>query len=172
VQVEDRVGVARVTCSLLAGLVAAGAAAVSAGGSASAKRATACRAPARTEARVLPVWARGGFSDPKPRMPYRLGREGRIAAILWADPLRSPAPVDHNNKILWVSHAATIAGSDLRISAQLMVGATPAGKPVARRVMGGPGPSIINLPSAGCWRLTLRWSHTSDVLDLRYAPRS
>jgi hypothetical protein len=41
---------------------------------------------------VLPVWARGGFSDPRPRMPYVLGRAGKIAAILWADPLQSPAP--------------------------------------------------------------------------------
>ena len=119
---------------------------------------------------MLPVWARSGFSDPKPRMPYRLGRAGRIAAILWADPLRSPPPQDHNNKILWVSHAPATPGSDLRISAQRMAGSTPIGRLVARSVMGGPGPSIINLPAAGCWRLTLRWSHTTDVLDLRYAP--
>jgi hypothetical protein len=103
-------------------------------------------------------------------MPYRLGRAGRIAAILWADPLRSPAAQDHNNKILWVSHAPPTPGSDLRISAQRMAGSTPLGRPVARSVMGGPGPSIINLPAAGCWRLTLRWSHTTDVLDLRYVP--
>jgi len=29
---------------------------------------------------------------------------------------------------------------------------------VNRLVRGGPGPSIINLPTAGCWRLALRWA--------------
>ena len=42
-------------------------------------------------------------------------------------------------------------------------------QPVRRALPGGPGPSIIDLPAAGCWRLTLRWSGRSDVLDLRYA---
>jgi hypothetical protein len=168
--VEDRVGVTRFTWLVLL-LLGAVVAAASPASLSSAARVPACLAPARTEAGLLPVWARGGFSDPRPRMPYRLGNAGRIAAILWADPLRSPPPRDHTNKILWVSHAPTIPGSDLRISAQLMSGSRPTGKPVARRVMGGPGPSIINFPAAGCWRLTLRWSHTSDVLDLRYVPR-
>jgi hypothetical protein len=117
---------------------------------------------------VLPVWARGGFSEPRPRMHYVLGRAAKIAALLFGDPLRSPPPKDHNNKILWVSHAPAVAGSDLRISAQRMAGSTPMGAPVTRSVMGSPGPSIINLPSAGCWRLTLRWSGRVDALDLRY----
>jgi hypothetical protein len=165
------VEVARFTCLLLLGVVVGAdtSAGAPAGRSLSAATATPCRAAARSEARVLPVWARGGFSAPKPRMPYRLGREGRIAAILWADPLRSPAPMDHNNKILWVSHAPMIPGSDLRISAQLMSGSTPMGNPVARRVMGGPGPSIINLPAAGCWSLNLSWSGHHDHLTLRYS---
>ncbi len=117
------------------------------------------------------VWARGGFSDPRPRMPYVLGRALKIAAILWADPLQSPPPRDHNNKILWVSHGPSVPGSDLRISAQQMMGSRLVGAPAARRVMGGPGPSIINLPSAGCWRLTLRWSGRIDILELRYVAR-
>jgi hypothetical protein len=125
-----------------------------------------CRA--RVTVGVLPVWARAGFSDPRPRMPFVLGRKGRIAAILWADPLQSPPPKDHNNKILWVSRAPSVPGSDLRIRAQRMNGSRPLGAAVSRSVIGSPGPSIINLPSAGCWRLTLRWSGRVDTLDLRY----
>jgi hypothetical protein len=120
---------------------------------------------------VLPVWARGGFSDAKPRMPHVLGAAGSIVAILWADPLESPAPKDHNNKILWVSRAAANLASDLRIRAQRMSGSRAVGSPVTRRVMGGPGPSIINLPSPGCWRFTLRWSGRVDTLDLQYVNR-
>jgi hypothetical protein len=37
-----------------------------------------------------------------------------------------------------------------------------------RVVPGGPGPSIVNLPQAGCWRLTLAWSGQTDTLDLAY----
>ena len=63
---------------------------------------------------------------------------------------------------------STDPGSNLRIAAQRMQGTTPVGAPVSRAVMGGPGPSIINLPNSGCWRLTLRWSGRVDSLDLDY----
>jgi hypothetical protein len=103
-------------------------------------------------------------------MPYELGRGGDIAALVWGFPLLSPPPRTHNNKILWVSRVATHPGSNLRIAAQRMQGTQPVGKPVSRTVLGGPGPSIINLPASGCWRLTLRWSGRVDSLDLDYAP--
>jgi len=117
---------------------------------------------------VLPAWARAGFSSPRPRMAYSLGRGVKIAALLWANPLLSPPSKNYNNKILWVSREPPVPGSDLQISAQRMSGSRPLGAPVARRVIGGPGPSIINLPSAGCWRFRLRWSGRTDTIDLRY----
>lgn len=116
---------------------------------------------------VLPTWARAGFSERRPRMPYVLGTAGRIAAIPFAS-LDSPPAAHHNNKILWVSRVATHYGHPLRIEAQRMAGTRRLGSPVARRVSGGPGPSIINLPSPGCWRFTLRWSGSTDTLDLHY----
>jgi hypothetical protein len=98
-----RVGLVLVvlTCAFIGGAPAGGARSA-ASGSAAASAAKPCRAPARVAPRLLPVWARDGFSDPKPRMPFRLGRAGKIGAILWADPLRSPPPKDHTTKILWV----------------------------------------------------------------------
>jgi hypothetical protein len=101
-------------------------------------------------------------------MPYSLGSAGKIAALLWANPLLAPPSKNYNNKILWVSHQSALPGSDLQISAQRMIGSKPLGAPVARRVMGGPGPSIIDLPAAGCWRFRLRWSGRADTIDLRY----
>jgi hypothetical protein len=129
---------------------------------------TACQA--RVPLRLLPVWARAGFSSPKPRMPYVLGKDGRIAAIQFANPLVSPPSARYNNKILWVSRRPYVAaaGTDLQISAEKLVGNAPVGPLVRRTVTGGPGPSIIDLPSAGCWQLKLRWSGRSDTLDLRY----
>jgi len=125
----------------------------------------ACRSEVRVS--VLPVWARAGFSDPRPRMPFALGGAGRIAVIPFGS-LNSP-PADHTNKILWVSHVPVRdVGSDLRIEAQRMRGTTLVGRPVFDTVIGGPGPSIVNVPSPGCWRFTLRWSGWTDHVDLQY----
>jgi hypothetical protein len=128
----------------------------------------ACHPAVRTG--VLPVWARAGFSDPRPRMPHVLGRSGRIVAIVFGFPLLAPPAKNRSNKILWVSRRPVKPLSDLRIRAQRMQGTRPVGRPVTRRVPGGPGPSLVDLPAAGCWRLALRWSGRSDTLDLRYEP--
>ncbi|MFC6343481.1 hypothetical protein ACFP8W_15960, partial [Nocardioides hankookensis] len=111
---------------------------------------------------LLPDWARAGFSDPHPRIPYVTGERGDIVAILFAQPLTAPASTDHTNKVLWVSRVAT--EGDLRITATLPDGSAP----VARVVEGGPGPSIIDLPRTGCWHLELDWGDRSDSLDLAY----
>jgi hypothetical protein len=120
---------------------------------------------------VLPDWARDGFSDNAPSMPHTVGRMGWIAALLFAQPLLAPPGRTYNNKILWVARKPLTKPSDLRITAQRMVGARPVGAPVLRRVQGGPGPSIVDLPRPGCWRFTLRWARSVDELDLVYVPR-
>jgi hypothetical protein len=117
---------------------------------------------------ALPNWARGGFSDP--RIPHVFGRSQRIVAALFAYPLLSPPDARRRNKILWVARQTPDA-SPLRIRAQRMNGSITVGAPVQRKVSGGPGPSIVNLPLPGCWRLTLRWSGGVDSLDLRYRQR-
>lgn len=101
-------------------------------------------------------------------MRYVLGTSGRIVAIFFAYPMLSPPPKDHSNKILWVARPGATGGGDLHIAAQRVVGGHPAGAAVRRTVVGGPGPSIINLPAVGCWRLTLGWSREVDHLDLSY----
>ena len=117
--------------------------------------------------RVLPDWARTGFSEPRPRIPYVLGDSGAIAAVLFAQPLTSPPSPDHANKILWVSRVdedSSLADSSLRITATLLDGSETA----TRMVDGGPGPSIIDLPKPGCWHLALKWGDNTDTLNLAY----
>jgi hypothetical protein len=122
---------------------------------------------------VSQAWSR---SAPRrlPRLDTRelerlsAARDGGTAAGLGSSRLLSPPSKKYNNKILWASHESTVPGSDLQISAQRMIGSRPLGAPVSRRVMGGPGPSIIDLPVAGCWRLRLRRSGRTDTIDLRY----
>ncbi len=118
---------------------------------------------------TLPEWAREGFTQPDPVEPHVVGRAGEIVAILFGDPLSSPPSADHNNKILWAAREPYVAASTLAISAQRMDGIRPVGAPVERSVDGGPGPSIIDLPGAGCWRLSLSWADRTDTLDLVYS---
>jgi hypothetical protein len=124
---------------------------------------------AKIPVKLLPPWARTGFSDPRPHMPFVLGAKGEIGAIVWGNPLLAPPAKDRSNKILWVSRLPLeLGGGDLRISAQRVDGGKAVGSPLARSVPGGPGPSIIDLP-AGCWHLTLRWGNHADTMDLRYS---
>ena len=120
---------------------------------------------------VLPSWARAGFSSPRPRMPHVLGRSGDVAAILFGYPLLSPPAKTRSNKILWVAREHDQPLGDMRITAQRMRGRQTVGRHVVRVVRGGPGPSIVNLPARGCWRLKLSWSGLHDELDLAYVAR-
>ncbi len=119
----------------------------------------------------LPAWARSGFSPPSQAMPHVLGSHGDIVAVLWArpDPLVTPTPPDRSNKILWVSKLPDSGGSSLEITARQLIGGTAVGAVQRRTVAGGPGPSTIDMPAAGCWQFTLRWSGHLDTVDLPYA---
>ena len=100
-------------------------------------------------------------------MPHAVARDGSIAALFFGYPLRFPPPKHRANKVLWVARRTPQGPSDLRISAQRMRGTRPLGRHVIRVVRGGPGPSYLNLPAEGCWRLTLSWSRHRDELDVR-----
>ena len=128
-----------------------------------------CRPAVRHD--PLPTWARAGFTGRGPAVAHVVGDEGRIVAVLFSDDLHSP-PDDEVNKVLWVTRGPQpepVPGP-LRITAVLEGG----GRSVHREVAGGPGPSVVDLPRAGCWHLTLRWGppEERDAMDLEYvAPR-
>ena len=129
---------------------------------------TSSAAPCEVTRGVLPTWAQGGFHPPTQSMPYVLGTSGDIIAILFGQPLRSPPRPDRNNKILWVSRVPLqYRGNDaLKIEARLNGSDLAA----TRSVGGGPGPSIIDLPAAGCWSLTLSWAGHQDRMSIPYYP--
>jgi hypothetical protein len=127
---------------------------------------------ARVNHSVVPAWARAGFSSPNPRVPYVLGRSARIVAILFGYPLRSPLAPHRSNKILWVARTPATTQTALWIHAQRMAGAKPVGAPIEHLVRDGPGPSYVNVPQPGCWRLTLSWAGRTDSLDLAYSTGS
>jgi hypothetical protein len=123
---------------------------------------TSCDSAVKTGS--LPTWARGGFTPPDQAIPHVVGEKGDIAGVLFGFPLSSPENKDRSNKILWVSRPELSAPSDLKIHATLDGTSTVAD----RKVVGGPGPSNIDLPKAGCWTLSLRWSGHSDTVRLTY----
>lgn len=112
----------------------------------------------------LPEWALAGFSGDS-SMPHVMGDRGDIVAAIFAYPLAVTRPDGSSNKILWVSKPDAPPG-DLQIDATR----DGTGETVQRHVTGGPGPSIIDLPKAGCWRLTLTWPGHTDTMDLVYQP--
>ena len=99
-------------------------------------------------------------------MPHVVGDRGDITAILWADrdPLTAPPTADRNNKILWVARVGGGAGP-LEIAAAL----EGTDQRVTRVVEPAPGPSVVDLPTAGCWSLDLTWGSHHDHLVLGYA---
>jgi hypothetical protein len=112
---------------------------------------------------VLPVWARAGFSDATPTIDHVFSARRDLVAILFV-PLHAPPAATQSNKILWVARVA----SD--VPAPLVIDAVRAGTTthVRREVPGGPGPSSVDLPQAGCWHLELRWGAHRDSMDLVY----
>ncbi|MEU8251358.1 hypothetical protein [Nonomuraea sp. NPDC048916] len=113
-----------------------------------------------------PQWARAGF-QPDAMIHYASSRRGDMLAVLFGYPLFSPPMPDRGNKILWRSKLPLVPSDPLRIEARL----DGVGTPVRITVDGGPGPSGIDLPSPGCWRLDLTWSSHADSIDLEYVGR-
>lgn len=129
-----------------------------------------CHASVRHD--VLPMWMRGGFTGPRPRVPYVIGARGQVGGVLFGAPLHSPPLPNRANKILWVPRTSSKSVAPLWIRLQLMQGNRPVGAPIRKIIPTGPGPSIVDVPSSGCWRLTLTWSGRHDTLDLDYSAPS
>ena len=119
----------------------------------------------------LPVWARAGFSPPDQPVPQVTGLAGSILGVVFANPLLAPPTGDHGNKILWLAApASSTTNAGRSPSPDLKIHATLNGSHVAvdRQVTGGPGPSLIDMPLAGCWTFALSWSGHHDSLAVPY----
>jgi hypothetical protein len=113
--------------------------------------------PAALTSRTLPDWARTGFSDPEPEAIYVMGAKREILGVVFGNPLMYPPADDHQNKVLWVARSDS---GPMNIEARLV----PNTAPVV--IESGTGPSILDLPAAGCWHLDLSWGGHTDSLNL------
>lgn len=110
--------------------------------------------------RVLPAWAGVEFADPAEKMRYLSGERGQVVGVLFGD-LRVHQPPGTNNKILWIARDG--GGAPLVISARLHgIDAT------VTRTLENVGPSIVDMPRAGCWQFALTWPGNHDTVAVRY----
>jgi hypothetical protein len=121
-----------------------------------------CRSAVTRDA--LPVWARAGFSDDGSGVPHVFSEHGDLLAVLFEYPPAASTDPQDGTKILWVSRLPQEPMQPLVIEATL-TGTTTI---LTREVPGGPGPSSIQLPTAGCWRLALSWSGHQDRMMLQF----
>ena len=114
-----------------------------------------------TASRLLPAWARSGFTAPY-RATYVTSARGDLIAVLFG-PLRAPQPEGSSNKVLWLSRRGVT--DPVRIDGRL-----PGSSLTTRTVLpDGLGPSTVDVPRPGCWRLSLAWPGDHDSIDLEYA---
>lgn len=120
----------------------------------------------------VPAWTAPAFADSSPgppRWPHALSVRRDVTAILFSYPLRAGNPTGRRNKILWIVKQPR-NGSPLRIVARPLNSARPVVR-LAFPASSSPGeiyPSYVDVPTAGCWRLTLRWAGHVDRIALRY----
>jgi hypothetical protein len=135
------------------------------------RAASAC-APAPIEHGAPPSWSAAAWSSSSPdfRVPYALASGDTAGAFFFADPLRAGHPKNPSNKVLWIV-AAPRNGHPLRIVAR-----RPDSSQTVRMQLpadSGPGeiyPSGVDLPSAGCWKLSLAWGAHRASIDVEVAP--
>jgi hypothetical protein len=113
-----------------------------------------------------PLWAQGGWSHTAGApwaVPWALGTQGDTIAYLFATQLvagvSSPRADGSANKILWEAR-------DYPSGESLVVEGRPLGESQPVVTVAG-GPSIVDVPTPGCWTFRISWSlagrHTSTI---------
>lgn len=93
--------------------------------------------------------------------------------MLFGYPLRAGHRQDgRNNKILWEMRDSR-DGKPLHLAARSP--ASGAAVNLTREADSGPGeiyPSIVDVPTPGCWHMTLEWNGHTATIDLPYGASS
>lgn len=106
-----------------------------------------------------PVWAQAGWNNAGGApwsVPWAFGTGGDAVAFLFARQLvagSSPRVDSTNNKVLWVAKGNP---------SSFVVEAIPPGATQAVITVNG-GPSIVDVPAAGCWEFRLTWGQPSGA---------
>jgi hypothetical protein len=120
-----------------------------------------------------PEWlvdAAGGAGAPS-TLPYFSSSPGLIGGFIFGNPLRVGHPNSPTNKILWAVATAR-KGAPLNIIGHPQVAAIPV-VTFSFPDNSSPGeiyPSIVDVPSPGCWAFTLSWGTAQAQVQLAYVP--
>ncbi len=114
-----------------------------------------------------PAWARGGFSIARgsPWVPWALGKPGDAIAYLFSTQLVAEGcgPDGTHNKVLWVIRDG---------AARFQVQGHPLGRSQPVVSIAG-GPSIVDVPTAGCWTFQASWGSNpsrTSIINLDVLP--
>jgi hypothetical protein len=130
----------------------------------------ACAGTVLTDAEP-PVWAQGGWSVAKGTpwpVPWAFGTHNDTLAYLFATQLVagvSPRVDGSQNKVLWEA-------KDSPSGANVLVEGRPLGQSQPVVTIAG-GPSITDVPTAGCWTFRLSWGSNgqySSTINLQALP--
>jgi hypothetical protein len=117
-----------------------------------------------------PDWLTTAGDNNNPKgLPYFITSPATAAGFLFAYPLRAGNVSNPNNKILWVVGLPR-DGSPLRVQGHPL----GAGSPTTDQSFpadSSPGeiyPSIVDVPTAGCWHFDLSWGKNKTSVDLVY----
>jgi hypothetical protein len=93
-------------------------------------------------------------------------RSGDVVGVLFGEQLWSPPKEGIGNKVLWVWRPIKSGAiGDVTMTARL----AGTSRVVTTGLPRPEGPSIVDLPAAGCWRITLTSPRGTDTIDLDYA---
>jgi hypothetical protein len=119
-----------------------------------------------------PAWAQGGWSHQKGTpwpVPWALGTDNSAVAFVFARQLvagPSPRINGSSNKVLWETKDDLSGGT-------VTVEGHPAEAPQPVVTVAG-GPSIVDVPTAGCWTFRLSWTASSgsrsSTINLQVLP--
>ena len=116
-----------------------------------------------------PVWAQGGWTKLTPwPVPWAFGTNSDSIAYLFATQLvagTSPRVDGSQNKVLWIVEDSPSGGG-------VVVEGRPLGQSQPLVTIAG-GPSITDVPTAGCWTFQLSWSANgkhSSIINLQVLP--
>jgi hypothetical protein len=117
----------------------------------------------------IPSWLDDAGAHNNPiGVPYVVANPPLAAGFLFGSPLRTGHPDNPSNKILWV--VRTPRNGSLTIDGHPLNAAVPAIH-VIQPDDSSPGniyPSIVDVPTAGCWQFDLRWASSHTQVELMY----
>lgn len=118
---------------------------------------------------TVPTWIDTASGHNVPHdLPFVVASNDTAAGFCLA-PLRAADAQNFVNKVIWVVRTPR-DGAPLQVALHPRSAVTPAVE-LSQTANSGPGniyPMLIDVPTPGCWHVTLRWATGQAELDLRY----